>query len=444
MSAIIIALTLTIGCKSASPTPSPMPPTRTSPPPTATPAPPTHTLLPPTATLRPTDTPLPTPTASKTRRAWIKTPGKSRNSLAFDLVQTADGGYLILGVTDYQGHRPNRRGDVYLIKSDPAGQVAWEKTYGGDLYDAGHAIIQAQDGGWLILGETESFGAGDADFLLIKIDPNGQELWSRTFGGPDNDFALEFQRTADGGIIMVGGREDMEGGDSDVYVVKCDALGNETWSQVYGSAYSEAAYAIHQTANGDFFILANVSYTEDDEDYDLYLLKIDALGHEIWSRTWNEPGKRAGHAMSPTSEGDYVIVGSHNPTGDDVGSDFMLLKINADGHVLWTRTFGDENASNYGRVITETPDGGYIIAGSSAQELYFQGSDIPIVKTDQEGEVVWTRLFNPGGHDAARAIVSSADGGYVVAGYSTDASRHANGLDDFRFVLIKLFKEAVE
>ena len=134
----------------------------------------------------PTTTPTPVPVTAtpatepgSTGDTWFKTYGGNQDDVGWDILLAGDGGFFILGTTNLQ-FEPEMRGDVYMIRTDAAGTVLWEKTYGGEGYEAGSTIVQADDGGLVIAGVTTSFGAGGMDAYLIKVDQDGNELWSKT------------------------------------------------------------------------------------------------------------------------------------------------------------------------------------------------------------------------------------------------------------------------
>ncbi len=363
---------------------------------------------------------------------WVKTYAGDPVWAALDGLETADGGYLLAGSTNYS-HRNTRQEDVYLVKTDPAGEVVWAKAYGGDDFDRGNAVLQANDGGFVVLGETASSGAGDWDMLLLKVDADGNELWSKTFGGSAQERASAIQITADGGYILAGSTKSSGAGGSDLYLIKTDDLGNEIWSRTYGGELDEEANDVRHTSDGGFFVLAQALrsarlYT--DQDPDIFLLKIDGTGNEIWSQVWEEENLEGGHALLPTSDGNYVIAGITSSAGSESDIDFLFLKIDAAGNLVWDRSIGDANAVDYGTDVIETPDGGYLFTGM------FNGGGqgaIPLIKTDGSGQVLWNRNLIAGqGNKVGLRVIPTQDGAYVIVGNTDEYGR------GFETVLIKI------
>jgi Tol biopolymer transport system component len=365
----------------------------------------------------------PLPAAASVASTWIRTyPGDPRWA-ALDALQTGDGGYLMVGATNYS-HQNTRLEDVYLVKTDATGEILWAKAYGGDGFDRGNAVVETDDGGFVILGQTASFGAGDWDMYLLRVDQEGSELWSQTFGGSRKERGNAILRTGDGGYIFTGQTASFGAGDEDLYLVRTDDQGNEVWSRTYGGERDEEGYAIQETADGGFLILAEVSQGETvyfEENPDVMLLQTDASGNELWSRVWEEEDVEGGFTLLPTSDGHYVVAGITGPAGSQSDIDFLFIKIDADGNQIWNKPMGDGDAVDYGSDAIELLDGGYLLIG-----MFSDGGRgaIPLIKTDTDGEIIWRRnLIESRGNKAGMRILAAPDGGYVIVGITTEFGR---------------------
>jgi len=182
------------------------------------------------------------------------------------------------------------------IPNDPAGsrtvtaltgecQSIFQKTYGGGLNDLGWAVEQTNDGGYIVAGSAESFGAGAADFYLIKTDANGDTLWTRTYGGGGDDFGRAVEQTTDGGYIVAGYTTSFGAGVEDVYLIKTDTNGDTLWTKTYGGAGDDRGWAVEQTTDGGY-IVAGGTLSFGAGGNDVYLIKTDANGDTLWTRTY--------------------------------------------------------------------------------------------------------------------------------------------------------------
>ncbi len=153
---------------------------------------------------------------------WSKFYVGTTSDMAKDVIQTSDGGYMVVGTLSNQ---PNNY-EVFLIKTDASGDTLWTRTFGGINYEIGYAVKQLADDSYVVFGQTQSFGAGDLDCYLLKVDPAGNLMWSKKYGGPSTDFSYGLQLTSDGGFVLAGGGGDLGIGSYDVYLIKTDSLGN--------------------------------------------------------------------------------------------------------------------------------------------------------------------------------------------------------------------------
>ena len=303
-------------------------------------------------------------------QGWEKTFG---GYVGNSVQQTTDGGYIIGGYEE----------DVYLLKTDGSGNELWSKTYGtGSGSSYGESVQQTIDGGYIIVGTIYSNQSAEDDIYLIKTDGNGNQLWYKLFGGPNNlDLGYSVQQTTDGGYIIAGSFE------ATVYLIKTDDSGNELWAKTYvagsGGSYG---YSVQQTSDGGYIIVAEIW----DNSQDVYLIKTDGNGNELWTKTFGGLNyDEYGYSVQQTSDGGYVIAGSKEENSFSEIYDVHLIKTDGNGNELWTKTFGVPNYNEYGRSVQQTSDGGYVIAGASGLNGYYE---VYLIKTDGNGNV--TSTFN--------------------------------------------------
>ena len=361
-----------------------------------------------------------------------KTFGGTGRDQGMSVVQTTDGGYVVTGYTESFGAGYL---DVYLIKTDAAGDTLWTRTYGGASRDFGNSVVQADDGGYFVAGYTESFGAGGADVYLIKTAATGDTLWTRTYGGAGEDHGYSVVKTDDGGYAVAGYTASSGAGGADIYLIKTDASGDALWTRTYGGASSDWGYSIIQTDDGGYVVAGGVMspFGVGGLYGAVYLIKTDASGDTLWTRTFGGTGSEFGTSVVQTNDGGYVVAGWTESFGaGDV--DVYLIKTDASGDTLWTRTFGGTDREWVYSVV-QTNDGGYVLAGSTAS-FGAGGYDLYLIKTDASGDTLWTRTYGGTGTEWGYSVVQTNDGGYIVAG-----STGSSGAGDSDVYLLKLDAE---
>ena len=433
---VLLILFMVTACRQGEPTPAPttvaVAPTRTPVPPTATPALPTAT-----ATEAPTFTPVPatalpepsrSPEPGASSNGWWRTYGGNRNTVTGGLLMADDGGFFVVGTTNLQ-FEPEQLGDVYLLRTDAAGEILWEKTYGGEGYDAGQSISETADGNLLIAGTTTSFSAEGMDAYLLKVDRDGNELWSKTYGGPLDEMVGAVGQLPDGSFILGGDIVDPNdpiadpgaagyggfAGRSNLYLLKVDGDGNELWSRTSDSEDNVLAVSGTLTPDGGLLALATITRYPNPDD-DIQLLRLDGEGNIVWSRTWEE-GSSTPTALVATSDGNYLIAASYAPLeGKEAAKeDFLFIKVDPQGNEIWRNSFGDPELIDYGAALARTSDGGYVTAGEWTTDRNTGKADVALVKIDENGQLLWQQTW-PASHTMISRVLQHPDGGLVILG----------------------------
>jgi hypothetical protein len=202
---------------------------------------------------------------------WTKTYGGYYHEIVESVIQTSDNGYAFTGITQFI--------DLYIVKTDSLGNMQWAKCYSGGYEDWGYDIQETLDHGYIIVGYTSSFGAGSGDVWLVKTDSLGDTLWTRTYGGTEADWGQSIALTADGGYIITGYTESFGAGARDFYVIKTDSLGGERWSMTCGGTADDEGMAIQQTPDQGY-IIAGTTNSFGAGWSDVYLIRIapDTMG----------------------------------------------------------------------------------------------------------------------------------------------------------------------
>lgn len=237
---------------------------------------------------------------------WNKLYGGTDRDSQQSLVHTSDGGYAIGGYT-YSFSAGGA--DFWLVKTDANGNVQWNQTYGGPELDAADSLIQTNDGGYAIAGVTHSFGAGGKDFWLVKTDGAGNMEWNQTYGGIEGEgIFTSLVQTSDGGYALAGETESFGAGNQDFWLVKTDPVGNLQWNKTYGGMFSDTARSLVQTSDGGY-ALAGETNSFGLGNGDAWLVKTDASGNMEWNQTHGGTRSESVESLVETSDGGYALAG---------------------------------------------------------------------------------------------------------------------------------------
>ena len=366
-------------------------------------------------------------TPSTVSISFFNTYSRSDYDSGNSVQQTEDGGYIVVGNTKSYGLGS---WDVWLIKTDSEGQEEWNQTFGEEGgYERGYSILQTDDGGYIITGHSNYYESG---ILLIKTDSQGQEEWIQTLDTAYTytSVAYSIQQTEDGGYILTGTRTNNGSGDADVLLIKTDSQGIEQWSKTFGSASDNDWGHSGQQAEDGGYIIAGTRRA-DGSSYAL-LIKTDSQGQEEWSKTFEISDMEWGATVQQTSDGGYILTGPHDSDGTGNG-DVWLIKTYSHGNMKWNQTF-DESNSDYGRSVQQTSDGGYIITGKKySSNNDPTDNDVLLIKTDPQGNKEWSRTFGDSNGEIGNSVQQTSDGGYIITGFK----QYYDGFSGSDLLLIK-------
>ncbi len=259
---------------------------------------------------------------------WEKTYGGSKDDYFDSIHQTSDGGFAVAGRTSSYGAGYQ---DVWVLKLDSGGVVEWEKTYGGSEYDYCNSINQTSDGGFIIAGSTRSFGDISNDAWVLKLDSSGLIKWSKTYGGSENDHLKSLYQTSDGGFVVAGQTSSYGAGGADAWVLKLDSGGVVEWEKTYGGNTDDSLYSIHQTSDGGFAAVGRTS-SYGAGNLDAWFLKLDSGGEVEWVKTYGGSNDDYFNSIHQTSDGDFAVAGSTTSYGAG-SNDAWVLKLDSNGDV---------------------------------------------------------------------------------------------------------------
>ncbi len=332
-----------------------------------------------------------------------------------------DGGYVLTGWTSSFGVG---EGDMYIVKLDSNAAISWTRTIGGSRNEGGDNIIQTTDGGYASIGWSHSFGTGskglastELNIYLIKLNQAGNVTWTKTY--TDSNFygyGHAIIQTRDQGYAITGSIFKSVLGDSSNFILmKLDTSGNIEWvTNISGKADNGVGYHIVQTSDGGY-ALAGYTGSYGAGLYNVYVLKFDSAGNVSWTETIGGTKDDIASAIIQTRDGGYAITGQTYSFGDTVNGDVYVIKLNNAGVIEWTRTVGGDKME-IGQNIIQTQDRGYAITGQTYSYGDRVNGNVYVIKMDSLGNVKWTRSIGGPGEDEGESIVQTKDGGYAIGG----------------------------
>ena len=408
----------------------------------------------------------------------IKTWGGSKNESAQAVTKTTDGGYAILGYTQSNDgdvrNKSNESYDYWLLKFDARNQLQWQKTYGGSDDDRGFDLIQTSDGGFAMLGKSKSNdldvseNSGFDDFWVSKLDSNGSISWEYSYGFAGSDTPNSIIQTRDNGYLLTGvldvsasnGQGDRHAAvrqrhaGGDYWAVKLNSSGVREWSNYYGGSFTDTAYDAIQTQDNGYIIIGSsdsndVDISNSKGGYDFWVVKISNTGSLVWEKTFGGSEIDEARAITSSNDGNYLIVG--DTRSDDLNisqnagaADLWLIKITPEGTLLWEKTIGGTNF-DVGRSVSKTQDNGFLISGSSRSSdgniTTNKGlNDAWVLKIDSGGNIKWHKSIGGSETDFFYDSVELNDQTIVAVGNSNSSNEDINENKGFTDLLILKLK----
>lgn len=362
---------------------------------------------------------------TETAVQWYKTFGGEYDDQGRSVQQTADGGYIMCGMTHSYGAGIE---DVWLLRTDAEGNGLWDKTFGGEDIDAGLSVQKTMDGGYIVCGGTYSNGDNGENIWLIKTDTEGDRLWDKTFSGRIIGPGRLVQQTGEGDYIVCGITQSDRAGYSGARLIKTDAEGNGLWDKTFSEG---SANSFQQTTDGGY-IICGVENTPTQFD-NIWLMKTDAEGNKLWEKTFGGEELAVANSVWQTTDGGYIVCGE---TGSyqTVKTKAWLIKTDAEGNKLWDKRFRGEELV-FGNSVLQTTDGGYIVCGTTGS-LQTGKTRALVIKADANGNKVWDKTFEGEWASESFSVQQTIDGGYIVCGSAKSCEGCRN-----RVLLLKIAPE---
>ena len=349
------------------------------------------------------------------------------------VLQTIDSGYIIAGYTESFGAGLK---DAQLIRTNKYGDTIWTHTYGGVYNDYAASVLQTNDNGFIVIGGTYNY---EQQFtFLIKTDANGDTLWTRVNHWGYYVYGCSIIKTNDNGFLYTGGQRDSIMSPIHTILVKTDENGDTLWTKEYSGPKNQSSgtSVIHTFDNG-YFITGRASFN----NADIFLIKTDDNGDALWTKVYGGNELQEGYSVIQANDSGYIICGRTEIWG---GYNVLLMKIDKNGDSIWSRTYSNNNESSEGRSVVKTNDDNYIIVGTSGGYLSLN-LDIFLIKTDVNGNTIWTRTHGDDYADVGQFGAATFDGGLIITGthggtvldsmdvylIKTDANGQVAGIDHY-------------
>tara|TARA_B100000767_G_scaffold148805_1_gene140127 strand:+ start:3854 stop:5176 length:1323 start_codon:yes stop_codon:yes gene_type:complete len=331
------------------------------------------------------------------------------------------------------------------------GELDAVKTYGGSKNDVAQSVVKTIDGGYAVLGHSQS-NNGDLkdktnesfDFWVMKFTANNSLLWSKTFGGTEDDRGNDIIQTADGGFAILGFTQSSNGdviqnnGSKDFWVAKLTTTGILTWQKSFGFSGSDYGTSLIQTNDNGYLLTGVIDVTASGGEGnsrtsqrhaggDIWAVKLSAVGNFEWSKYFGGSFTDTAFGVEKTADNGFIIVGSSDSDDVDISDnkgsyDFWVLKISSSGTLLWEKSFGGTEIDE-ARAITSTTDGNFIIVGDTrSSDVNVSNNngaaDLWMLKISPEGNLLWEKTIGATGFDVARSVSKSQDNGFIISGSS--------------------------
>ncbi|MDQ3046938.1 MAG: T9SS type A sorting domain-containing protein [Bacteroidota bacterium] len=328
---------------------------------------------------------------------------------ARDVISTNDGGYILAGMTEnYILGDTN----LHFIKTNNLGDTTWTATYGGGLPDYPNSILQDSDGNYMVAAYTKSFGAGGTDSYILKLNGSGDTIWTKTFGGSGEDEAKEIIASGDGNFIVVGRTNSISGTSQDMYLMKIDPSGNMIWTKTYGGPQFESGNSVKICLDGGY-ILGGQTLSYGSGMGDHWLLRTNSSGDSLWSKTFGGTAFDETKYVLANPDGTFTLCGNSYISGD---ADIQAIKTDASGNVIWDKMYGGTD-KDVSKTIEPTSDGGYILS-SISRSFGWINPDMWLLKINGSGDTVWTKNYGSFDHEHAYCAKQTADDGFIAVGHS--------------------------
>jgi gliding motility-associated-like protein len=403
---------------------------------------------------------------------WQRTYGSTYGEYPGKILKTADDGYIVSGYSagadgDIMGHHGNNTvPDVWIVKLDPTGNIQWQKSFGGTDSDAGAYIYETADGGFVVAASAASRNCdmtgnhGGFDFWILRLDRKGEVIWQKMYGGSKEDYVRGITLSSDGGFFVVGETQSNDGdvtgnhGQQDIWLIKIDNSGNLKWQKALGGTDIDNGRGVVATANGGCAAIGN-SYsnngnvTSNHGAGDYWMMQLDQEGNLLWQKALGGSMTDIATNIQLAPFDGFIISGFSNSSDGDVsnghgGYDAWIVRLNVSGNILWQTCVGGSQNETANAVENSLDGAGYIFTGMSASndgDITCNAGkfDLLVAKLNEAGQLQWQKTMGGLGNDEGSALQPLTDGSFILLGYTESAnvpghhapSANADGYGDY-------------
>jgi len=408
---------------------------------------------------------------------WQRNYGGSNDDVFNSIQNTSDGGYILAGntsSTDFNVTKNHGKIDFWVVKQNSNGGIEWQKSYGGSGNDNAYSIIQTSDGGYVVVGSTTSKD-GDISkndwpnvesFWIIKLDAKGNIQWNKCFDGNHTDIAYSVTEAHDSGYVVAGLAYSFNGDladftpqelrSADMVIIELNLDGDLIWKKEFGGKGYDEAISIAKTPDSGYIVAGNTRSANEDTNpnhniMDAWVVKINGTGTLQWEKTYGGRLQDRATSIATTPDGGYIVTGntrSFSPVvpNKSFNQDAWVLKLTADGTVKWQKSYGGSDSDSFAASV-QTPDGGYVLAGytnSSDGDITKKygsnySSDVWVVKLNKTGTMEWQKTLGGSDNDYSGTLQLSPDGNIIIAGSTGsidgDITKFYGVEDEFSFLM---------
>lgn len=358
------------------------------------------------------------------QQLWLKSYSKSSDVVFNSFTLTSDGGMVLTGYTQIFTSPTFRedeeiQSDLLITKLNSLGEIELQKTYGSTGSDIGYSVIESTKGGYVVAGETTSFGASSTDGFVLRVDETGNVLWAKIIDGGSEDWAVDIKETEKGSYIALGTTKKSGGDNSasnyDIFLIGIDNDGKVLWQKQYDGGGDDVGYCLLKTSAGDF-IVGGATTSKGNGDYDTLVMKSDAGGVLKWQKIFGTNNDDYGYYVTESKDGGFLLVGETflKDKKNRMGySNAYVVRINSFGGDEWQKSYGFAK-NNFALSAKPMGKQGFVIGGGSKASA--ESFSSWTFKIDWSGKIIWKTGYDFSGNESIYCAKPTKDGYLSILG----------------------------